>query len=231
VIDLDVGAWGRFGDSVEADEVPFFDRLDEVEDRTQVDVQVRSRLETRRVVTEGKAQRRNATLADVLLRVSLWPEEKGPYLQRGTGEAELRWMAELLPERMWWRGEGVSSLDRPGVLHASTGVAWTPSLDLHVSGGIRYVRDETFGPITEVYWRYAPKWGFRSSLFVDFERSADPRFKLSLYRYSEDHFFEVGATIRDGGDDVSFVFNFLPAIGGIPISEPFDPRSDLDFTP
>ena len=64
-----------------------------------------------------------------------------------------------------------------------------------MSFGARYVRDETFGPLAEVYWRYAPKWGFRSSLFVDFERGADPRFKLSLFRYSEDHYFEIGATV------------------------------------
>jgi hypothetical protein len=231
VIDLDVGAYGRYFDDTDVSEVPFFDRIDEVEDRTQIDLQVRNRLETRRIVPGPRPTRKNATLADVLLRVSLWPEEKGPYLQRGTGEAEVRWMAEVLPDRMWLRGEASTSLDGPRIQHASSGIAWTPTLDLRAAAGVRFVQDETLGPWAELYWRYSEKWALRTSGFYDFEKSASQRYRISVLRFSDDHFFELGVTVRDGWDDLSIVFNFLPAIGGVPLTDPFDLNDNLDYTP
>jgi hypothetical protein len=129
------------------------------------------------------------------------------------------------------RAESVSSLDDAAILHASAGFVWSPCPTLQTAAGLRYVRSETTAPWYDVYWRWNEKWGARSSGLWDFERSASRRFRFSVLRYSEDHVFELGLAFRDEFDDVSIVFNFLPAIGGVPMADPFSPRDDVDYQP
>jgi hypothetical protein len=65
----------------------------------------------------------------------------------------------------------------------------------------------------------------------DIESGQTNRIQLSVLRYSPDHMFEVGATVRDDGEDIGLFLDFVPAIGGSPTSKPFDPREEFDYGP
>ena len=235
VIDLDVGAYAREFDSVDPADVPFFDRVDLEENRSEVFVEVRNRLETRRVVGGDRrgdgGERRNATLADLRIRGSLWPGSVGPYGRRGPGEVSMWGMAEIAPDSAWLRGETVIGLEGTTFRHSSIGVQWSPEDSISAALGVRHVQDEVLAPWFEVYGKWNEKWGARLNGIRDFDSGVRGSYRLSLLRFSDDHLFEFGVSFRDGGEGVGVFVSFHPSIGGEPLSSPFDPRETIDYTP
>ena len=228
VVDLDAGAYARFSDSASPDDVPFFDRVDAEESRTEVFVQVSTRIETRR---EAFGVRRNASLFDGTLRLSGWPDRIGPYGKRGTGELEARFEAMLAPDRLWLRGDSVASLEGAAFEHSSLALEYSPHEDLEIGAGIRHVHKEVLAPWADVYWRWSEKWAARASVIRDFESGRAETARFSVIRFSEDHSIELGFSIRNGGDDFGVVLDLQPLIGGTPLRSPFDPRDRIDFSP
>jgi|GEM_PF-2614556 len=225
VVDLDVGGYGRFFDDTDPDDAPYFDRIDGERDRTEVFADVRSRVLTRRPGSDrGTKVRENATLLDARMRVALWPDEVGPYGRTGTGEVEGWLTAELAPRRAWFEGSMLATLDGASLQRASAGVQWNPSDAVMVAVGLRNVKGALFGPWIDAYWRWNEKWGVRLSAVEDFERRGDGAVRITLMRFSPDHYFELGPILRDHGRDVGFYFNFAPSIGGRPLRDPFQPR-------
>ncbi len=236
IVDVDLDLGGRWFDDTAASDVPFFDRVDQETDHTHAGVSVRNRIETRRVLERKSGKdvdrlRVNATLLDVTTRVSWWPDGVGPYGERGTGEAEVRAMGELSPDRLYARGFVVAGLDGPGIRHGSFAVEAYPSSSVELAAGVRYVHDESMAPWLALYGRWAEKWGFRMSGLFDTERNASNRLRASVFRFSEDHLFEVGLTLRNDWKDTGIFVNFAPAIGGVPVTEPFSPRDDVEIGP
>jgi len=233
VVELDVGAYARGFSAYDRGDPPVFDRVEVVEDRTDLFVEVRNRFETRRVTGDRFVGReaRNATIADLRVRGAFWPGEVGPYGRRGPGEIETWGMAEITPDSTWIRGESAIELGDATLRHASIGVQYAPSDELSVATGMRFVRNEIFAPWFEVFDRWNEKWGTRISGIRDFDSRAGANLKLSILRFSDDHLIELGASIRDDGRDAGVFVSFHPAIGGTPLSSPFDPRESIDFTP
>lgn len=235
IVDLDVGSYGRTYDGTDPSDVPFFDRVDVEESRSEVFVEVRNRLETRRVVGADRrgngGERRNATLADLRIRGSFWPEGVGPYGDRGPGVINLWGMAEIAPDRAWIRGESIVGLEGRTVRHSSIGIQWSPEDAVSIAVGARHVQDETLAPWFEVYGKWNEKWGARINGIRDFNSGTGPAFRLSLLRFSDDHLFEFGMKVSDSGRDTGVFLNFQPSIGGEPLVSPFDPRETIDYTP
>lgn len=233
VVDFDVGAYARGFDDVSPDEVPYFDGVDQREDRNELYVEMRHRLETRRVTgdkTVGR-ERRSATLADLRIKASFWPDEIGPYERRGPGQLEVWGMAEIVPGQAWLRGESISSFQGSTFRHSSIGVQWAPSDVLGAAVGVRHVHDEELAPWLDVYGRWNEKWGARLSAIRDFDSTRGADFRISVLRFSEDHQVGFGVSVRDDGRDVGVFFSYNPAIGGEVVDSPFDPREAVDFTP
>lgn len=226
VVDVDVGGYARFLDAVDPEDVPYFDRIDGERDRTELFVEVRSRVVTRRAVRLGERalSRQNVTLLDARVRAAFWPDEVGPYGRRGPGELEGWLTAELAPRTAWLEGSILGDFDGPALRRAALGAHWAPSDDFFVAGGVRYVRDALLGPWIDAYWRWNEKWALRVSAVEDFERRGDGSLRLTLVRFSPDHYFELGPVLRDNGRDVGFYFNVMPALGGQPVRGPFLPR-------
>ncbi|MBL9088637.1 MAG: hypothetical protein JNM10_15975, partial [Planctomycetia bacterium] len=231
VVDLDVGAYGRFLDDTDPDDAPFFDRIDGEQDRTEVFAEVRSRVMTRRSIRRDDLRlhasgrvREDVTLFDARLRVSYWPEGIGPYGRTGPGEAEGWFSAEIAPRTAWIEGSFLTDFDGPDLRRASIGVQWNPNEQFGLAAGLRNVKDALFGPWVDVYWQWNEKWGVRLSAVEDFERRGDGGVRITLLRFSPDHLFEAGPVLRDHGRDVGFYFNVSPSIGGRPVREPFQPR-------
>jgi len=233
-IDLDAGFYARFADTGNPGDVPALDVVETERDRTEAFLEARTRTETRRVVTGpgGKASvRENATLFDASVRVSLWPESVGPYGKTGPGEVQAWVRAEVLPRKMWVRADSVSSLERSAFEHSSVGVEYTPNEDLDLSAGIRHVHAEDLAPWFDGYWRWNEKWGVRLEALKDFERARADSLRLVLLRFSPDHIFDFGITVRHGGNDLGVVFDVLPAIGGDPLKAPYEPHDQVAREP
>ncbi len=235
VIDFDLGGYARALDPVDPSEVPFFDRVDLEEDRTEVFLEMRNRLETRRVLRADRngdgGERGNATLADFRIRGSYWPDGVGPYGRRGPGEIMTWGMAEISPDRAWIRGESAIGLGGATFRHWSLGAQWSPEDAISAAIGVRHVQGEVLAPWGEVFGKWNEKWGARFNAIRDFDSSVRWNCRLSLMRFSDDHLFEIGASVRDNGEDVGIFVSFHPAIGGQPLTSPFDPREAIDYTP
>jgi hypothetical protein len=230
VVDLDGGVFARFWDDTKPEDVPFFDLVDEEETRTEVFFQVRSRLDTRRLQAFGG--RGNATVVDLAARLSLWPDGRGPYGQRGDGELKTTLAAELLPDVLTTRGEAVWSFDPSTLDRASIGATWTPDEWFSVGAGIRHVRDDVRAFWVDSFVRWNEKWGARVSIVHDFAKGTrNQTLKVSVLRFGLDHMLAFGVTARHGGDDLSVFLDFSPAIGGTPTDAPFISHEDLDLEP
>jgi hypothetical protein len=228
VVDVDVGVLARAFDPYEPEDVPFFDRHDLEEDRTEILLALRNRLETSRPGPHG---RRNSGVFDLRTRVSLWPGEVGPYGKRGPGNAAAKLDCELLPERLYVRGEGVFDFGEATLEHGSIGALVSPREGLSFAGGLRQVHDEVLALWFDAYWRWSEKWGGRVSTVRDLEGDRTNRIRLSILRFSVDHMLRAGMTVEDEGRDVGFFLDFTPAIGGRPLSDPFHPREEIDYEP
>ena len=233
VIDLDAGAYARAFDDVAPDEVPYFDGVDQLEDRNELYLEMRQRLETRRVTGDRTVghERRSATLADLRIKASFWPDRIGPYERRGPGQLEVWGMAEIVPGQAWLKGESVASFEGATFQHSSIGVQWAPSDVLGAAVGVRHVHQEELAPWIDVYGRWNEKWGGRFSAIRNFDSSHGADFRIAVLRFSEDHQVGFGVNVRDDGRDIGVFFSYNPAIGGELIGSPFDPREAVDFNP
>ena len=225
IIELDAGFYSRFLDDTDADEVPSFDRLEPDENRTEITLEGRTRLETRRTF-EGR--RGNVTLLDARATVSLWPDEIGPYGKRGIGEVETRVSAEVMPSRAWIRGESIFDLERGIFQHATIGGLYSPQDDFGLAIGLRQQHHEATAPWFDGWWRWSEKWGLRASAIKDITKDSVDSVRLVLVRFSDDHVIRLGVKLRSG-HDFSLVLSLEPAIGGVPTAAPFDPQDEIDF--
>jgi hypothetical protein len=224
VVDVDAGAYARFLDDSDPEDAPFFDRIDAEEDRTELFLELRNRLETRRGV--GRREQ-NVALLDARLRASFWPGEVGPYRRRGPGEVEGWLEAELLPRTAWLTASALASFDRANLRRASGGVLFAPTDDLTIGFGVRYLEDEILAPWIDAYFRWNEKWGARLAAVEDVEAGGGGSLRLSLLRFSEDHQLEAGITLREDGSDVGVFFNLVPSVGGEPLRWPFQAHDDI----
>ncbi|MCC7136899.1 MAG: hypothetical protein IT460_00555 [Planctomycetes bacterium] len=223
-VDVDVGGYARFLDPYDPDDVPYFDRIDTEEDRTEVFCELRNRLTTSRGVGD---ERRNVDLLDARLRVSWWPDEIGPYGRRGPGEAEGWLLWELAPNQVWFAANALGAFEGAALRRATGGVLVAPTEDFAVAVGLRQVHDKALGPWVDAYWRWDPKWAIRVAAYEDLERSGDGSVRLSLLRFSDDHVFQLGVTAKQAGRDLGVFVDVLPAIGGRPTRSPFQARDDV----
>jgi hypothetical protein len=228
VIDADLEAYGRFLDSTDADEAPFFDRVEPEEDRTEVALDLRSRWETRRAY--GK-RRQNVPVADVRVRAAWWPDGIGPYGRRGPGEVQAWGVGEVSPRRVWVAGGARVTLEDPALERGVFGVLAEPTDDLWVAAGVSQVRDEVLAPWVDAYWRWSPKWAARLGVLYDLEDADVRTYRLTFLRFSADHVFQFGLTVSDAGEDVGLFVDFLPAVDGEPLRSPFDPRETVEVGP
>ena len=230
------GVTASLGDDVDPADLPQFDRVDVELQRGEAFLEVRNRLETRRTVVVGRdggkkeLRRANGTLLDFRARVAFWLDDIGPYGRKGPGQIETWLTAELVPGRAWLKGSSLSAFEGATFQRSSIGVEWALRDDLVTACGFRHVQDLVLAPWYDAYWRWNEKWGVRVSGIHNFEDDPAFTFKATLLRFSPDHLFQVGFSLRNG-DDVSFFINFQPAIGGTAVDSPFDPREPIDFTP
>jgi hypothetical protein len=189
---------------------------------------VRNRLETRRDGPFGVA---TVPFVDLRARLSLWPEEIGPYGKRGPGNLAAQLEADLIPQRLVVRGEGIYDLGTGTLEHGSIGARTSPWRDFSIAGGIRHVNDDATSLWADAYLRWTDKWGGRLSWVRDIESKQTNRVQFSILRYSPDHLWELGASVRDDGEDIGLFLDFVPAIGGVPTSRPFDPREEFEYGP
>ena len=94
---------------------------------------------------------------------------------------------------------------------------------------MRHVHHELLAPWADVWWRWSEKWGLRASIIRDLTHESVDSLRLVLVRHSEDHVIRLGFRVSDSGNDLSFVFDIEPAIGGVPTAPPFDPQDEVDF--
>jgi hypothetical protein len=226
VIDFDLGVGARTWGFEEGDDVPEFDRLDQERDGAAVTLEVRNRIETRRLV--GK-HLQNAPLMDLRVRASWW--ENSPYGREDPGEVEAWLLAEIVPQRAWVTGTGLASMHDPALEHGSLGVLWAPRDDLFLGVGVRQVRDELLAPWANVYWRWAEKWALSASGMQDIHDGDISYYQARVLRFSPDHVLTFGLNVKDDGSDIGVFFDFTPAIGGKMLDHPFNPRESIDFAP
>jgi hypothetical protein len=93
------------------------------------------------------------------------------------------------------------------------------------------VHEEVVAPWFDAYRRWNEKWAVRVRPYVDFENEKANRVRLSVFRFSPDHAWEVGVSYRQDGDDLGFFVNFDPSVGGRPLDHPFHPQEDVDYLP
>ncbi len=234
VIDFDVGTYTRAFDDVTPADVPYFDRVDQEEDRNEVYVEMRQRLrdaprDGRQVGRARAAQRdpRRPPGQGVLLA----GRRRALRAPRPRASSRSGGWRRSCPGKAWLSGQSVASFEGATFQHSSIGVQYAPSDTFGAAVGVRHVKQEVLAPWFDVYGRWNEKWGARLSAIRDFDSSHGADFRLGMLRFSEDHDFGFGITVKDDGRDVGVFFAFHPAIGGEPLSSPFDPREAVDFTP
>lgn len=229
VFDIDAGFVYRTPSGVDRDEVPFFDEVEDADRDTELTLEVRHRVETRRMLDDV---RRNATLSDLRIRADFWPDEKGPYGRTGPGQVEGWLMAEVFPQKVWLTANALASFGGPEMRKSSTALLYAPTDDFSVAAGLRFIRGDVMAPWFDTYWKWNEKWALRVGGIADLDRgNQSGAYRIGLLRFSDDHAIHAGVTVRDDGKDIGFYFDLMPAIGGTPLRPPFDPRDPVDITP
>jgi hypothetical protein len=219
VVDSDLELSGRFADSHDPEDVPFFDVREQEEERSAAVLRVRNRWQTRR---------RHGGLRDLVdLEVALkrYIGDVGPYLLDSPGAVEVSLVGEPRTD-VFVSAEADVDLDR-GLLTSNLGVGVKPRRDLWFSLGFRYMRGETAAPIFDSTWRFSPKYSV--SLLDSYDvRQGLNQFRLLFNRYSEDHVWSFGVSVRNNGEDFGIELTVRPTLGGETGPMPFDDVPDLD---
>lgn len=222
VVDVDLSASGRLEDSAEPDEVPWFDEREEVREASQLAVRMRHRFQSR---APGGALR---DLLDLESRFAWYPDDQGPWLQdmpwsldwnaRGQPRPGGRW--ELSSEG-WVRGDH-------GLRRLTAAVAFLPAPRVDVTLGYRYLQGEAAAPVLQAGWRFSERYEARLVQSYNF-REASNFSRLLFRRFSADHVWTFGVSLRDD-DDVGFELDFRPSFGSPSTAEggAFDSEVDLD---
>lgn len=235
VVDLEASLEGRFLDTTDPADVPFFDERELLEERTEVALRARQRLQTRRPRPKAApgAAPAEAGLRDVLdLETAFhwYLEDTAPWLQDVPWA--LTWSLRGEPReggKLLVGSEG--ELDgRDGLVAATLAAGWKPWDRVDVALAYRWLLNEASAPYLQVSWRYSEKYSLRVTESYNF-RDESNVFRFLLRRYSDDHVISFGLRIQDS-DDVGFEFDLRPAIGGL-IGDSgtlFEGEVDLDPT-
>jgi hypothetical protein len=220
VVDTDLSYGGRFFDSKDPRDVPFFDRLEAQEEVTAVVLRVRNRLQTRECGAGLRA------VLDLEVAGKYYPQERNPYGQRTPAEVDV--ILRSQPRRnVFVGGEATYDFEPGGFREGWLGVGVRPFPEVAAFSGIRWVRHAYFAPVLDVSWRWSEKYGLRFYESYDFEEDRNTM-RLVLRRYSLDHVVEFGFGLQ-GHDDFSLELQFSPAIGGrIPSWSGLQEQPDLD---
>jgi hypothetical protein len=228
VVDLDVEFAGRFHDSHAPAEVPFFDRHDAARERSAAIVRVRNRLQTRRPGPRpaepedavapflGVPTRTGGgirTVADLELTWNQYVDRRGPYGRDTSGTVEATFRGEPRPG-LDLAGDLEVDLDR-GVTTVSVGAGVRTTLrdrPLAFFTGFRHVRDRSTSITGDVSWRFSEKYALRLLEVLDFDEGENLT-RVLFRRYSPDHIWEFGVSVRNG-DDVNLEISLELAIGG-----------------
>ena len=175
-----------------------------MEERTTAIVRMRNRLQTRD--PDGGTR----DLLDLELSWLGYMDDVGPYGIEGPGE--IIYVLRGRPRRQGIVvGEGRWDLGANEFYRASIGAGVQPNDRWAVFSGFRYVRGEATAPFIDLSWRWSEKYGFRILEQYDF-RNSENRTRFVFGRYSADHAWFFGASLR-GTDDYGIDFRFSPTLG------------------
>jgi hypothetical protein len=205
VVDVDAELQGRwYVEDDDEEAAPFFDLTDQDEERSAGILRVRNRLQTR---GSGGGVR---DVLDLELAWHHFVDDVGPWGLEGPGEITYQLRAQPR-ERLFMAGEGRWDLGRNDFYRASIGLGAQVSDRVAFFTGYEYVRGEAAAPFVDLSWRWSEKYGLRVLEQYDY-KNRENRTRIVLGRYSADHTWFVGISLR-GTDDVGFEFNFQPTIG------------------
>jgi hypothetical protein len=223
VIDLDFEAAGRFWDSHDPSDVPFFDRREQEEERSALTARMRNRLQTRR---------RSGTLRNVIdleTAFAWFPDDVAPYLQRAPWGATWSLLGEPVESKqLYVASEGEVSGDL-GLIASTVGVGFRPTPRWDLAVAYRYLQDEASAPLFQASWRFSEKYSLRVTESFNF-RNDDNELKILVRRYSNDHVWTFGIKVDDEGD-FGIELDFRPTIGEVgETPSVFEDEVELDPT-
>jgi hypothetical protein len=207
VIDVDVEAGGRFRDSHEVSEVPFFDEREQEEERSAIGVRLRNRWQTRRA--------KPGELRDVL-DLETWfrwhTDDVAPYLQRRPWSGGWSLRAEpRAGSRLLLSTEGdVDGTN--GITAAIVSAEASPTPRVGLALAYRYLQDDVSAPLVRASWQWSDKYALRVTESYNF-RDGKNDLVFLLRRNSNDHVWFFGIRLRGSGD-VGFEFDFRPNVSG-----------------
>ena len=101
------------------------------------------------------------------------------------------------------------------------------SSDLTLSLGFRFIRDESAAPILDTTWRFSEKYSVNMLESYDFRQNSN-RLRILFNRWSPDHVWSFGVSIRDAGDDFGIELTLHPSLGGVGAPTAFEDVPGLD---
>jgi hypothetical protein len=181
IMDVDLEASGRFLDSADPAEVPYFDQREQEEQRSELAIRWRNRLQTRR--PKGGALR---NVADLETTFHWYADDVAPYLQRTPWGFTWSFMGEPLESRrLYVASEG--DVDAfLGVISATASVGYRPDPKWDFVIAYRYLQDEAAAPLFQASWRWSEKYSLRVTESYNF-RNDDNELKVLFRRHSNDH--------------------------------------------
>ncbi|MDA1195166.1 MAG: hypothetical protein O2894_08265, partial [Planctomycetota bacterium] len=222
VVDVDGELAGRFFDSDEPADVPYFDLHETERRRTAIVGRWRNRLQTRRGGRPGPRgtaesgmpiSASNRTVADLELGVRWFLDDRGPFLRESPGDFEARFYGEVRPG-LELAGEADVDFD-DGLQTSSIGAGWRTELKdrpFSLFAGYRYVKERSTSVTAEASWRFSERYAVQALGVRDFNEGED-LLRVLFRRYSDDHIFVFGFNVRNA-DDFGVEISFEPAIGG-----------------
>lgn len=227
VIDSDLGIRGRFLDSHDPSEVPFFDRRDERYEHSTLYFRLRNRLETRRRAWRNgrmvdkkflsRAERKDfeaggaiRTVLDLETDLLYYLDGRDPLGRETDGAFEIRAIAEPRPFYTV-QGELLVDFER-GVDQGFLAAGFKTREDrrwLEGAAAVRYVDGFGFSISGQLRYRWSEKYALEISDTID-ARDDRNTFRFILSRFSEDHRWDLGFSYRDS---LSLEVNFRPLIG------------------
>ncbi len=229
IVDLGVGFHGRFADSHDPTDVPFFDRRELSEGRRAIELRARNRFQTRRGGGTPEGGPNLRSLLDLEVGYKYWIDGVGPFGRRSPGAFDLSFSGE---PRDGYRifGEAEFDLSR-GLEHAAiaTQSHWLwrgKRMDAQL--GSRYVRDFSLSLDARLEYRFSPRYSWRFDESYDFIEERNT-IRGMLRRYSDDHHFDIGLQVGQGGV-VSLQASFEPTLDGRdPVSPLFEDEPALSL--